>query len=113
MLRQAARRGAGVVVLVPPPGAPAGCFSALARIHPWEGQLAALDGPVDAVGCGAALRPVLAAGEPLVLGCHAGGAPLAHEIARRVAAFGWPAPVVAVAADAASLSRALTAAAAR
>ncbi|MER6778650.1 condensation domain-containing protein [Streptomyces sp. NPDC000659] len=113
VLRQAARRGAGVVVLVPPPGAPAGCFSALARIHPWEGQLAALDGPVDAVGCGAALRPVLAAGEPLVLGCHAGGAPLAHEIARRVAAFGWPAPVVAVAADAASLSRALTAAAAR
>ncbi|MFE2551147.1 condensation domain-containing protein [Streptomyces sp. NPDC059355] len=113
VLRQAARRGAGAVVLVPPPGSPAGCFTALARIHPWEGQLAALDMPVDAAGCGAALRPVLAAGEPLVLGCHAGGAPLAHEIARRVAAFGWPAPVVAVAADAESLSRALTAAAAR
>ncbi|MGW8777248.1 condensation domain-containing protein [Streptomyces sp. NPDC055796] len=113
VLRQAARRGAGAVVLVPPPGGPAGCYSALARIHPWDGQLAVLDTPVDAAGCLAALRPVLAAGEPLVLGCRPAGAPLAHEIARRTAAFGWPAPAVAVAPDTESLSRALTAAATR
>ncbi|MFJ3175235.1 condensation domain-containing protein [Streptomyces roseus] len=110
VLRRAARPGAGTVVLVPPPGGAAGRIAAPARIHGWDGQLAALDGPSDAEGCVAALRPVLAAGEPLVLGCHEPGAELAHRIARRVAAFGWPEPVVAVAADTGSLSRALAAA---
>ncbi|MFK0235530.1 condensation domain-containing protein [Streptomyces vinaceus] len=110
VLRRATRPGAGAVVLVPPPGGPAGGFVAPLRVHRWEGQLAALDAPVDAAGCVAALRPVLAAGEPLVLGCHTAGAGLAHEIARRVAAFGWPEPAVAVAPDAGSLSCALAAA---
>ncbi|MFK0222940.1 condensation domain-containing protein [Streptomyces vinaceus] len=110
VLRRAARPGAGAVVLVPPPGGAAAGLAAPSRIHRWEGQLAALDAPVDAAGCVAALRPVLAAGEPLVLGCHTAGAGLAHEIARRVAAFGWPEPAVAVGPDAGSLSRALAAA---
>ncbi|MFD7833899.1 condensation domain-containing protein [Streptomyces sp. NPDC059761] len=113
VLRPGVRPGAGTVVFVPPPGAPAGRFAALARTHPGTGQLAALDAPVDAAGCVAALRPVLAAGEPLVLGCHPAGAPLAHEIARRMAAFGWPAPVVAVAPDPEALSRTLTSSAPR
>ncbi|MFE5538189.1 condensation domain-containing protein [Streptomyces sp. NPDC056519] len=110
VLRRAARPGAGAVVLVPPPGGPAGRIAAPARVHGWDGQLAELDAALDTAGCVAALRPVLAAGEPLVLGCHAPGAGLAHEIARRVAAFGWPEPVVVVAADTESLSRALAAA---
>ncbi len=43
------------------------------------------------------MRPALAAGEPLLLGCFSGGGSVAYEVAQRIAAHGWLPPLVAIA----------------
>ncbi|MGW6413080.1 condensation domain-containing protein [Streptomyces vinaceus] len=116
-LRPAAYPGAGTVLLVPPPDAPAQCYAAVARAHRGLQALLTLDAPADATACLGALRPVLAAGEPLLLGCFSGGGAVAYEVAERIGAHGWRAPLVAIGgtadggpASAQDLSRALWAA---
>ncbi|MER5934017.1 condensation domain-containing protein [Streptomyces sp. NPDC002054] len=89
----------GTVCLIPQPGAPPDGYEALVRAYAGPQELATLAAgtPVDAAACLAALRPVLATGRPLVLGCFSGAAALATEVAERIAAHGWPPPLVAVA----------------
>ncbi|MFB8033652.1 condensation domain-containing protein [Streptomyces sp. NPDC056004] len=114
VLRPATRSGAGTVLLVPPPDAPAGCYDELARIYPGPQTLLTVNGAVDAAGCLAALRPALAAAEPVTFGCYSGGGALAYEVAQQIAGHGWLPPPVAIAgtaaaaeAGAAALSRTL------
>ncbi|MEU8431971.1 condensation domain-containing protein [Streptomyces sp. NPDC029216] len=107
-LRAAAAPGAGLVCLLRPPGAPEDCYDGLARGR--RGPRALLSTAPRATAALTALAPALAAGEPVVLGGHPGAEALAHEVAGRVAAYGWSRPPVAVAADDRELSRALTAA---
>lgn len=114
VLRPATRPGAGTVLLVPPPDAPAGCYDELARIYPGPQTLLTVNGAVDAAGCLAALRPALAAAEPVTFGCYSGGGALAYEVAQQIAGHGWLPPPVAIAgtaaaaeAGAAALSRTL------
>ncbi|MEU0632260.1 condensation domain-containing protein [Streptomyces sp. NPDC005989] len=114
VLRAATRPGAGTVLLVPPPDAPAGCYDELARIYPGPQTLLTVNGAVDAAGCLAALRPALAAAEPVTFGCYSGGGALAYEVAQQIAGHGWLPPPVAIAgtaaaaeAGAAALSRTL------
>lgn len=98
-LRPADVPRAGTVCLIPQPGAPPDCYATLVRAYSGPQELVTLAAgtPVDAAACLAALRPVLAAGRPLVLGCFSGAAALAAEVADRIAAHGWPPPLVAVA----------------
>ncbi|MFD9336909.1 condensation domain-containing protein [Streptomyces sp. NPDC060028] len=98
-LRAPAHPGAGTVCLIPPPDAAPGCYDALAQVYPGPQALTTLpDGaPADAAACLAALRPALAAGPPLLLGCFSGAAGLATEVAERIAEQGWQPPLVAVA----------------
>ncbi|WP_051806168.1 condensation domain-containing protein [Streptomyces sp. NRRL F-2747] len=117
-LRPAAYPGAGTVLLVPPPDAPEQCYEAVARAHRGLQALVTLDAPADATACLVALRPVLAAGGPLLLGCFSGGGAIAYEVAERIGAHGWRAPLVSIGgsadggtASAQDLSRALWAAA--
>ncbi|MFF3650752.1 condensation domain-containing protein [Streptomyces sp. NPDC002181] len=117
-LRPAAYPGAGTVLLVPPPDAPAECYAEVARAHRGLQALVTLDAPADATACIEALRPFLAAGEPLLLGCFSGGGAVAYEVAERIGAHGWRAPLVSIGgtadggpASARDLSRALWAAA--
>jgi hypothetical protein len=113
VLRPATRPGAGTVLLVPPPDAPAGCYDELARVYPGPQTLLTVDGAADAADCLAALRPALAAAEPVTFGCYSGGGALAYEVAQRIAGHGWLPPPVAIAgtpeAGAAALSRTLAA----
>ncbi|MER6778657.1 MULTISPECIES: condensation domain-containing protein [unclassified Streptomyces] len=116
-LRPAAYPGAGTVLLVPPPDAPADCYAAVARAHRGLQALVTLEAPADAAACLAALRPVLAAAQPLLLGCFSGGGAVAYEVAERIGAHGWRAPLVSIGgtadgspASAQDLSRALWAA---
>ncbi|WP_327364758.1 condensation domain-containing protein [Streptomyces sp. NBC_01296] len=120
MLREGAHPGAGTICLVPPSGAPKDCYDRVAGLHPGPEALATLSAPADAADFLTALRPVLATGEPLVLGGFSGAGALACEIAERIAAHGWYPPLVAVAGSpdgrpdsADSLTRALTSATAR
>ncbi|WP_284581886.1 condensation domain-containing protein [Streptomyces sp. 2P-4] len=110
-LRSAAHPGAGTVLLVPPPGATADCYAGVADAYRGPQALATVPPPADAAACLRALRPALAAGEPLLLGGHSGGGQLAYEIARRIGAHGWRPPPVAVAASARGLARTLRTAA--
>ncbi|MFI6149244.1 condensation domain-containing protein [Streptomyces sp. NPDC051109] len=117
-LRPAAYPGAGTVFLVPPPDAPAECYAGVARSHRGLQALVTLDAPADATACLEALRPFLTAGEPLLLGCFSGGGAVAYEVAERIGAHGWRAPLVSIGgtadggpASAQNLSRALWAAA--
>ncbi|MFD7833906.1 condensation domain-containing protein [Streptomyces sp. NPDC059761] len=117
-LRPAAYPGAGTVLLVPPPDAPPDCYAAVARAHRGLQALVTLDAPADATACLTALRPVLAAAQPLLLGCFSGGGAVAYEVAERIGAHGWRAPLVSIGgtadggpASAQDLSRALWAAA--
>ncbi|KOU20025.1 hypothetical protein ADK52_27655 [Streptomyces sp. WM6372] len=117
-LRPAAYPGAGTVLLVPPPDAPPDCYAAVARAHRGLQALVTLDAPADATACLTALRPVLAAAGPLLLGCFSGGGAVAYEVAERIGAHGWRAPLVSIGgtadgsrASAQDLSRALWAAA--
>ncbi|MCB5165716.1 condensation domain-containing protein [Streptomyces bambusae] len=116
-LRPAARAGAGTVLLVPPPGVPEGCYDALAEVYRGPEAVATVVSPADAAACLAAARPLLEAGEPLLLGCFSGGGSVAYEVAQRIAAHGWVPPLVAIAgtadgrpASTRALSRTLTAA---
>ncbi|MFJ3203732.1 condensation domain-containing protein [Streptomyces sp. NPDC086989] len=93
LLRPATRPGAGTVVLVPSPDAPA---ATPAPAEPGHRRLVALDGPADAADCLAALRPVLARGEPLTLSCPPAAAPLARELAHRITAHAWPTPPITI-----------------
>ncbi|WP_328765489.1 condensation domain-containing protein [Streptomyces sp. NBC_00272] len=95
-LRPAARPGAGTVLLVPPPAAPQDCYAAVARAHRGPQALVTLDAPAGATACLAALRPLLAAAEPLLLGCFSGGGAVAYEVAERIGAHGWRAPLVSI-----------------
>ncbi|MYT21463.1 peptide synthase condensation domain-containing protein, partial [Streptomyces sp. SID7760] len=95
-LRPAAYPGAGTVLLVPPPDAPPDCYAPVARAHRGLQALVTLDAPADAAAALAALRPVLAAGEPLLLGCFSGGGAVAYEVAERIGAHGWRAPLVSI-----------------
>ncbi|MCX2968746.1 MULTISPECIES: condensation domain-containing protein [Streptomyces] len=96
VLRAAARPGAGTVVLVPPPDADPACYAPLAAAYPGPRALLAVPAPADVAACLAVLRPALAAGEPLLLGCHSGGGAVAYAAAQRVAAHGWRPPPVAL-----------------
>ncbi|MFD7080893.1 condensation domain-containing protein [Streptomyces sp. NPDC059918] len=96
-LRAAERPGAGTILLVPPPAAPKDCYDALVHAHRGPEALTTITAPADAPACLAALRPALAAGEPLLLGCFSGGGSVAYEVAQRVAAHGWLPPLVAIA----------------
>lgn len=102
VLRPAERPGAGTVLLVPPPDAPAGCYDELARLYPGPQALLTVDRETDAAGCLNALRPALAAAEPLTFGCYSGGGALAYEVAQRIARHGWLPPPVAIAGTAAA-----------
>ncbi|WP_327167176.1 condensation domain-containing protein [Streptomyces subrutilus] len=120
VLRAAARTGAGTICLIPPPGAPPGCYDTLAAAYPGPQELTTLRPPADARTVLAALRPALARDEPLLLAGFTGAGDLACEVAERIAAHGWHPPRVAIAAApatatgrAAALARTLTAAAAR
>ncbi|MEU6862349.1 condensation domain-containing protein [Streptomyces sp. NPDC046876] len=104
VLRPATRPRAGTVVLLAPPAAAgADCHDGLAAA--WRGPQALLTvrGAADAPTCLAVLRPLIAAGEPLLLGCVSGGGELAYEMAHRLAAHGWPPPLIAVAPTPAAL----------
>ncbi|OEJ36270.1 condensation domain-containing protein [Streptomyces agglomeratus] len=95
-LREGAYRGAGTICLLPPTGAPPGCYDQLATAHPGPEALVTVPAGADAAACLAALGPVLATGDPLLLGCFSGAGALAYEVADRIAAHGWPPPLVAV-----------------
>ncbi|MFJ2821656.1 condensation domain-containing protein [Streptomyces toxytricini] len=110
-LRPAAHPGAGTVLLVPPPGATADCYAGVADAYRGPQALATVAPPADAAACLRALRPALAAGEPLLLGGYSGAGQLAYEVARRIGAHGWRPPPVAVAASARGLARTLRTAA--
>ncbi|MFE6848238.1 condensation domain-containing protein [Streptomyces sp. NPDC057686] len=117
MLREGAHPGAGTICLVPPSGTPKDCYDRVAGLHPGPEALATLSAPCDAADFLTALRPVLASGEPLVLGGFSGAGALACEIAERIAAHGWYPPLVVVAGSADgspdsadALTRALTSA---
>ncbi|WP_331719231.1 condensation domain-containing protein [Streptomyces sp. NBC_00158] len=97
LLRPAAAAGAGVVCLVPPPGAPEDCYDGLAERH--RGARALLAAAPDASAVLAALAPALAAGEPVAVGGYPGARPFADEVARRVAAYGWNPPKVVAGSD--------------
>ncbi|MEU3771830.1 condensation domain-containing protein [Streptomyces sp. NPDC032472] len=114
VLRPATRPDAGTIVLLAPPdaagagvGAQADCHDGLAAA--WRGPqaLVTVRGAADAPTCLAALRPLLAVGEPLLLSCVSGGGELAYEMAHRLAAHGWPPPRIAVAPTPATLPLAL------
>lgn len=119
ILRAAARPGAGTICLLPPPGAPPGCYDGLPELYDGPQALATLGtgpGGQDPVRCVQALRPALARGEPVLLGGFSGAGDAARQAAERVAAHGWPTPPVAVAGAAAggpgplrTLARALAA----
>ncbi|MFJ3203738.1 condensation domain-containing protein [Streptomyces sp. NPDC086989] len=116
-LRPAAHPGAGTVLLVPPPQAPDDCYAAVARAHRGPQALVTLDAPAGATACLAALRPLLSEAEPLLLGCFSGGGAVAYEVAERIGAQGWRAPLVSIGgsadgsrASARDLARALSAA---
>ncbi|MFJ9343631.1 condensation domain-containing protein [Streptomyces sp. NPDC101733] len=118
VLRAAARPDAGTILLVPPPTAPEACYDDLAQAYPGPEALTTVSAPTDAAACLAAVRPALAAGEPLLLGGFSGAGSVAYEVAQRITAHGWPPPLVAIAgtADGSSasvddLARTLTAAA--
>ncbi|MCY0935107.1 condensation domain-containing protein [Streptomyces sp. H34-S4] len=96
-LRPAGSEGAGTILLVPPSDAPDGCYDALADAYRGPEALTTVAAPVDAAACLTALRPALAAGEPLLVGCFSGGGQLAYEVARRIGEHGWQPPLVAIA----------------
>ncbi|MEV7547351.1 peptide synthase condensation domain-containing protein, partial [Streptomyces sp. NPDC089915] len=100
--------GAGLVCLLRPPGAPEDCYDGLARGR--RGRRALLSVAPAATAALTALAPALAAGESVVIGAYPGAEDLAHEVAGRVAAYGWGRPPVAVAATDRDLAAALTAA---
>ncbi|MFF4371293.1 condensation domain-containing protein [Streptomyces sp. NPDC001594] len=110
-LRAAAAPGTGLVCLLRPPGAAEDCYDGLVRGR--RGKRALLSVAPRASAALAALAPALAAGEPVVLGGYPEVADLAHQIAGRVAAYGWARPAVAVAPTDHELAAALTAAARR
>lgn len=68
----------------------------MARAHRGPQALVTLDAPAGATACLAALRPLLAAAEPLLLGCFSGGGAVAYEVAERIGAHGWRAPLVSI-----------------
>ncbi|MFJ3880932.1 condensation domain-containing protein [Streptomyces sp. NPDC090077] len=105
VLRPAAAAGAGLVCLVPPPGAAEDCYDRLAERH--RGPRALLTTTPDPAAVLAALAPALAAGEPVALGGHPGARALAGEAARRVAAYGWSPPRVVLAGSDRALAKAL------
>ncbi|MEW2373302.1 condensation domain-containing protein [Streptomyces sp. NPDC006656] len=107
-LRSATTPGSGLVCLLRPPGAPEDCYDGLA--HGRRGTRALLSVAPGAAAALTALAPALAAGEPVVLGGYPEVEALAHEVAGRVAAYGWSRPPVAVAATGRELAGALTAA---
>ncbi|MCX4633249.1 condensation domain-containing protein [Streptomyces sp. NBC_01443] len=96
-LRAAARPDAGTILLVPPPAATEACYDALVQAYPGPEALTTVTSPTDTAACLAAVRPALAAGEPLLLGCFSGGGSVAYEVAQRIAAHGWLPPLVAIA----------------
>ncbi|MFE1787456.1 peptide synthase condensation domain-containing protein, partial [Streptomyces sp. NPDC059525] len=108
-LRPGAAPGSGLVCLLRPPGAPEDCYEGVA--HGLRGTRALLSVAPWATAALTALAPALAAGEPVVLGGYPEVAVLAHQVAGRVAAYGWGRPPVAVAATDGELAEALTAAA--
>ncbi|MFF4851205.1 condensation domain-containing protein [Streptomyces sp. NPDC001194] len=96
-LRAAARPGAGTILLVPPPGASEVCYDGLVHAYRGPEALTTVRAPADTAACLAAVRPVLAAGEPLLLGGFSGAGSIAYEATRRIAAHGWRPPLVAIA----------------
>lgn len=96
-LREGAHPGAGTICLLPPADAPPGCYDRLAAAWPGPEALTTVAAPADASACLRALRPVLAAGGPLLLGCCSGAQSVAYEVADRIAAHGWYPPFVVVA----------------
>ncbi|MEU3722473.1 condensation domain-containing protein [Streptomyces sp. NPDC031705] len=104
-LRPAAAAGAGRVCLLPPPGAAEDCYDRFALRYPGAPELVTT-APTAAAAL-AALAPALAAGEPVALGGHPGAAELAHEVARRIGAYGWSTPPVLAAGSDRALARAL------
>ncbi|MFI6149236.1 condensation domain-containing protein [Streptomyces sp. NPDC051109] len=96
-LRAAGHPDAGTILLIPPPAAPEDCYDGLVRAYRGPRALTTVAAPADAQACLAALRPTLAAGGPLLLGCFSGGGSVAYEVAQRIAAHGWLPPLVAIA----------------
>ncbi|MCX5381174.1 condensation domain-containing protein [Streptomyces sp. NBC_00091] len=105
VLRPASAAGAGVVCLLPPPGAAEDCYDRFARGH--SGAPALLAAAPGAAAALAALAPALAAGEPVVIGGHPGARALAYEVAQRIAAYGWSPPPLAFGASDRALAKAL------
>ncbi|MFI2710544.1 amino acid adenylation domain-containing protein [Micromonospora sp. NPDC018662] len=106
-LRPAGGPGAGRIFLVHPPGGQVACYAPLARHYAGPEEIIGIRDPrVDdaeprrmsteqlAEVYLAALRPVLDAGERLVLGGFSGGGVIAYEMAQRVAATGAVPPLV-------------------
>ncbi|MFI9583700.1 condensation domain-containing protein [Streptomyces sp. NPDC052236] len=94
-LRGAARPGAGTICLIAPPWTPDSRHAELARCYQGPEALTALR--ADTAGVRerlAALRPLLADGERLVLGGFSGAGALACELARHIAAHCGTAPLV-------------------
>ncbi|WP_406730266.1 condensation domain-containing protein [Streptomyces sp. NBC_01794] len=93
-LRAAERPGASTVCLVPAPGTPRSCYDQLARLYTGPGALLLLSpAPEGAKAHLAALRPLLDAGERLVLGGFSGGGVIAYGIAQLIAADGGRPPL--------------------
>ncbi|MFG3104742.1 condensation domain-containing protein [Streptomyces sp. NPDC048182] len=90
-LRPARAPGAGVVCLVPPPGAPHTCYDLLAGAHtgPEELLVPAAGAGADAVAAALAAR---AGGGPLLLAGFSGAGAAACELAWRLAAGGAARP---------------------
>ncbi|MEV5887142.1 condensation domain-containing protein [Streptomyces sp. NPDC052020] len=94
-LRGPSRPGATTVCLIAPPGTPDSCHTELARRYQGPEALTALR--ADAAGMPetlTALRPLLAAGQRLILGGFSGSGALACALARHIAADTGTAPLV-------------------
>ncbi|WP_327309934.1 condensation domain-containing protein (plasmid) [Streptomyces sp. NBC_01298] len=93
-LRAARQEQAGVICLIPPPGAPASCYDLLAGTYAGPEELLVLTGGAE--GAQSALE-ALGGGRVLTLGGFSGAGSFACEIARRIAAGGGRPPRVVLA----------------
>ncbi|MCW8384452.1 condensation domain-containing protein [Streptomyces justiciae] len=95
-LRAAREEQAGTVCLVPPPGAPPGCYDLVAHAYTGPRRLLVLTAGTDTDRARSALA-ALPGGRQLVLGGYSGAGALACDLARHLAADGDRPPRVVLA----------------
>ncbi|MFE0702182.1 condensation domain-containing protein [Streptomyces sp. NPDC058872] len=93
---------AGTICLIPPAGAPPGCYDELAGVDFGALALVTVSPTANVESCLMALRPVVAGAEPLILAGLPASVALAREVADRIAAHGWRPPLIVIGGDAPS-----------